>query len=188
MDYIILDLEATCWQDKTQKHKDEIIEIGAVCVNENKEIVSQFSEFVKPILNSRLSDFCKELTSITQSQIDKADTFDIVIKRFKDWINIKEDYTLCSWGFYDKSQFKADCELHQLETKWLTNHISLKHQYAEIRKLTKPIGMSGALNLEKINLEGTHHRGIDDAKNITKIFIKLFDEWKCLNESNNQII
>lgn len=178
MNYIILDLEATCWQDKNQKHTSEIIEIGAVCINENKKLVSQFSEFVKPKLNPQLSDFCKELTSITQSQVDKADTFDIVIKRFKDWINTNEDYTLCSWGFYDKSQFKADCSLHQLDSKWLTYHISLKHQYAEIKNLNKPIGMGGALKLEKLSLDGIHHRGIDDAKNIAKIFLKLFDDWK----------
>ncbi len=178
MNYIILDLEATCWQDKNQKHKSEIIEIGAVCINETKEIVSEFAEFVKPILNPNLSAFCTELTSITQSQIDTAKPFDVVIKQFQNWINTNEDYILCSWGFYDKSQFKADCELHQLDTTWLKNHISLKHQYAEIKKLTKPIGISGALKLEKLNLDGTHHRGIDDAKNIAKLFLKLFDDWK----------
>jgi 3'-5' exoribonuclease 1 len=178
MKYIILDLEATCWQDKNQQHTSEIIEIGAVCVNQNKEIISQFSEFVKPILNPQLSNFCKDLTSIAQSQIDTAKTYDFVIQKFKEWININEEYVLCSWGFYDKSQFKADCSLHKLDIKWLTNHISLKHQYAEIKNLNKPIGMGGALKLEKLSLDGTHHRGIDDAKNIAKIFLKYFDYWK----------
>ncbi|MNV83539.1 hypothetical protein D3C71_1773530 [compost metagenome] len=39
-------------------------------------------------------------------------------------------------------------------------------------------GMSAALRKFGLKLEGTHHRGIDDAKNITKIFIKNFDNWK----------
>ncbi len=37
--------------------------------------------------------------------------------------------------------------------------------------------MGGALKRENITLEGTHHRGIDDAKNIAKIFLKNFNHW-----------
>lgn len=38
--------------------------------------------------------------------------------------------------------------------------------------------MSKALRILNIPLEGIHHRGIDDAKNITKIFMKFYDDWK----------
>lgn len=178
MKYIILDLESTCWENKILQNKNEIIEIGAVCVDSNGEIKSQFNEFVKPKLNPVLSEFCKNLTSITQEQIDSADSFPEVLKRFQEWINLDEDYMLCSWGFYDRGQFKSDCELHRLSTSWLNKHISLKHQYAEIKNLSRPIGMGGALKIEKLTLEGTHHRGIDDAKNIAKIFTKHLAKWK----------
>ena len=178
MKYIIVDLEATCWETKDPKNKNEIIEIGAVCINETKEEESRFTEFVKPVLNPVLSDFCTELTSITQTDIDNADTFEKVIDRFKTWINTEEAYILCSWGFYDKVQFMNDCNLHNLKTDWLNQHISLKHQYAEINRFKKTIGMKQALKNEKLELTGTHHRGIDDAINISKIFINRFDEWK----------
>ena len=56
----------------------------------------------------------------------------------------------------------------------MTNHISLKHQYAEIKGLRKPIGMGRALKKERLELDGTHHRGIDDARNISKIFSKFW--------------
>ena len=58
MKYIIVDLEATCWENKDQKKINEIIEIGAVCINENKEIESellrQFEDrhWDLPVLNS----------------------------------------------------------------------------------------------------------------------------------------
>ena len=178
MKYIILDLEATCWKEKSKEQKNEIIEIGAVCINDKQEVVSEFNEFVRPIINPALSDFCKELTSISQTDIDKADTFEIVIERFKSWINIHEDYLLCSWGFYDKSQFISDCNIHKLDTIWLNKHISLKHQHADIKILNRPIGMSGALKMEGIQLLGIHHRGIDDARNISKLFLKHFNYWK----------
>lgn len=177
MNYIILDLEATCWKDRNIQKQNEIIEIGAIKINEQGKSLSEFCEFIKPKHNPVLSDFCKELTTITQEEIDAADTYENVIDRFKGWINLNEPYVLCSWGFYDKKQFQKDGELHQLNTEWLKNHISVKHQYAEIKSLNKPIGMGGALKKEKLTLEGTHHRGIDDARNIAKIFKAHFGKW-----------
>ena len=40
------------------------------------------------------------------------------------------------------------------------------------------MGMKGALRNENIKLEGTHHRGIDDARNIAKIFLNCFEDWE----------
>lgn len=176
MKYIIVDLEATCWE-RRDKMPNEIIEIGAVCINEEKQLIGEFSKFVKPSVHAILSDFCTELTSITQEQVDNARLFPVVLEEFQNWIlSFGDEYILCSWGFYDRVQFKNDCELHGLDPAWLEAHISLKHQYAKIRQ-TRSMGMKNALKKEKIVLEGTHHRGIDDSKNIAKIFLKLFDKW-----------
>jgi len=175
MKYIIVDLEATCWEGKAPA-KNEIIEIGAVCINEAGETESEFAEFVKPTLSPVLSAFCMQLTSITRAQVDQAGLFPEVLERFRRWIG-PDAYVLCSWGFYDKSQFKSDCELHGLPVTWLERHISLKHQYTGIKDLKRHTGMSGALWMENIPLEGTHHRGIDDARNIAKIFLKHRSAW-----------
>ncbi len=178
MNYIIVDLEATCWNEKHHTRKSEIIEIGAICVNEKKEILGEFQIFVKPNLHVELSDFCKQLTSITQEMVDNAPTFPVALEQFQTWIySFGKDYVLGSWGFYDKGQFEKDCLLHQLDTNWLKNHINIKFQHAIIRNLPKGIGMKQAIEHEKLVLDGTHHRGIDDARNIAKIFIKLFEKW-----------
>jgi inhibitor of KinA sporulation pathway (predicted exonuclease) len=81
----------------------------------------------------------------------------------------KTVYWLCSWGFYDKKQLTKDCLLHGIDTKWLQNHISIKHQYADIYGID-PCGMPEAMRKLGIPMDGTHHRGVDDAKNIGKIF------------------
>ncbi|MEC0180666.1 exonuclease domain-containing protein [Paenibacillus peoriae] len=176
MNYIIFDLEATCWEnDRTRQN--EIIEIGAVKVNANLEIISEFQAFIKPKLNPQLSDFCKSLTSISQQEIDMATYFPLVIYKFQEWIG-KEPYYLCSWGFYDKSQLKKDCELHKIRTEWIRNHISIKHQHGKLIGNDRGVGMERALKMLNLPLEGTHHRGIDDAKNISKIFVKIFDQLK----------
>lgn len=177
MNYIIVDLEATCWKKKGH-FENEIIEIGAVCVDAIGQVCGEYGRFVQPIENPVLSDFCIDLTSIQQKDVDGAAAFPEVLADFLNWIaTFGEDYWLCSWGFYDKSQFKKDCERHGLSIDWLEQHISLKHQYKDIHLLRRPIGMVGALRREGISLEGTHHRGIDDARNIAKIFIHNFDYW-----------
>mgnify|MGYP001593282097 CR=1 FL=1 len=150
--YIILDLEATCWESRSIK-PNEIIEIGAVCINENKEVKGEFATFVKPTVHTQLSPFCTQLTSITQEQVDLAPLFPEALDRFLTWIqNFGTDYYLCSWGFYDKAQFNGDCLLHKLETDWLKNHISLKHQHGQLCGKA-PMGMSGALRYEKLTLK-----------------------------------
>ena len=51
MNYIILDLEATCWENN-RSLQNEIIEIGAVKVNTNGEVISEFCEFIKALGNT----------------------------------------------------------------------------------------------------------------------------------------
>lgn len=174
MNYIVFDLEATCWENDRTK-QNEIIEIGAVKVNNKLQVVDEFQTFIKPKLNPWLSDFCKKLTSIKQDDVNAAPMFPQAIYKFQDWIG-EEDYFLCSWGVYDKSQLKKDCGLHKIRTEWINNHISIKHQHGKLIGIDRGVGMEKALQMLNLPLEGTHHRGIDDARNIAKIFVKIFDK------------
>lgn len=178
MNYIIYDLEATCWLGRPPRGYNEIIEIGAVRINEYSEVIGRFESFVKPIVNPMLSGFCKKLTSITQQQVNTAQRFDIVLERFKEWAGIyEEDFYICSWGQNDKKLFKDDCDLHKLEIDWLDYYVNLKNQYDTIK------GQSVKGNLKKIVVKegfeftGKPHRAISDAENLAKIFLKYFDEW-----------
>ncbi len=178
MNYIIFDLEATCWLGRPPRGINEIIEIGAVKVNNYGEVESVFSQFVKPTVNAVLSDFCKKLTSISQENVDKSPTFPKVIEDFKDWIGVgDESYTLLSWGKYDKEQLKQDCELHHLDIEWLDHHFNLKPAYKNLKNLKDEPGLKKAVKLEGFEFTGIHHRAISDAENLAKIFVKHFKEW-----------
>ena len=169
MRYVIVDLEATCWQKKSHPERKEIIEIGAVMMESEKwSIIGEFSEFVRPINEPVLSDFFTELTSIKQQDVDYVDEFGIVFGRFLDWIG-NEPFYLCSWGKYDYRQFKIDCEMHGITfPKTFERHINLKKDFS-VLKGVPPCGMKKALYILEMPLKGTHHRGIDDARNIAKI-------------------
>ena len=179
MNFIIFDLEATCWQGRPTHMVSEIIEIGAYKLTPYGEVLSQFNRFVRPILHPQLSAFCQELTSIDQVQINRSQRFDQVVEDFQDWIGVQEeDYLLCSWGNFDRKMLVQDCELHNLESEWAHQHINLKRQYQEIKRLRKPRGLHSAVEKEGFEFTGIHHRGIDDAHNLAKIFAKYLDEWR----------
>ena len=177
MKFIIYDLEATCWENRRSR-KVETIEIGAVKLSEYGEVESTFCKFIKPILNPFLSPFCMNLTSISQVQINRADRFPLVIEDFQDWIEIfDEDYLLCSWGNFDKKILISNSEYHDMDSEWAHKHINLKQQYHEIRRLRRAMGLRRVVEKEGFEFTGTAHRGIDDAKNLAKVFIKYIDEW-----------
>ncbi len=170
--FIVVDLEATCGGHI----KNEIIEIGAVKLDGDLNYVSEFDEFVKPIINPILTKFCTELTSISQENINSADTFPIVLKRFINWMGPDiENRMLVSWGDYDKRQFKRDCSLHNLKSDWIGNHLNCKKFFSKHMKTTRLYGLSNAISLIGESFSGTHHRGIDDAKNVVTIMRYIYN-------------
>jgi len=177
MNFIIYDLEATCWMGRPPGGHNEVIEIGAYKVNQYGETVGEFSAFVKPIVNPELSSFCKKLTSITQAQVDAASRFNKVIERFQDWINLDEDYLLGAWGKMDVVLLRNDHKLHKMDHEWLDHNTNLKQQYHEINGVKKYTGLKSTLKREGFEFDGQHHRAIADAHNLCKIFKKYIDEW-----------
>lgn len=180
MNFIVLDLEATCWGTKMPNQTQEIIEIGAILINSYGEAESSFNSFVKPIINPYLSGFCTDLTSIRQVDVERAPYFPEVIDDFMDWAGIfdDEDYILASWGSFDKKMLIQDCKLHDVEYDWVEQHINIKRQYQEIKRLHRPRGLRKTVTVEGFEFTGTAHRGIDDAENLAKVFAKYLDEWQ----------
>lgn len=168
---IVVDVEATC--SKNRDVENEIIEIGAVKIVDGK-IVSEYDSFVKPVKTPILTDFCKELTTIRQEDVDSAKEFPEVFRDFLNWIGTS-DFILMSWGFYDKNQFMHDCWQHGLDYKWIKKHNNIKLEFAK-KYHCRQCGMDRALRMIGLDLIGTHHRGIDDAKNIARIYLEMHKE------------
>ncbi|GJM32549.1 MAG: exonuclease [Saprospiraceae bacterium] len=179
MNFIIYDIEATCWEGNPMSRVQEVIEIGAVRINQFGEYEGEFNRFIKPILHPNLSLFCRQLTSIEQENINRADQFPAVIEDFQDWAEMFDDeYMLCSWGNFDKKILIQDCQLHDLDYDWAESHINIRRQYHEIKRLHRTRGLKSSVTKEGFDFTGNHHRGIDDAKNLAKIFGKYLDEWR----------
>lgn len=169
--FLVLDLEATCCDKASiKRHEMEIIEIGAVMMEaETLRITDEFQTFVKPVRNPILTPFCKTLTSITQTQVEQAPGYADAILLLQKWLSNYPNAVFGSWGDYDYNQFKQDSKFHKVPFPISYPHINLKKLFSNTQGLSEPYGMAEALQLAGIKLEGTHHRGIDDAKNIGKL-------------------
>jgi 3'-5' exoribonuclease 1 len=173
MRYIVVDLEATCWENIRDFSRMEIIEIGAVELPFSESpSCREFDKFIHPVVEPKLSDFCQQLTSIRQQDVEQADYFWTVFPEFVEWIG-ESPFILCSWGAYDLTQIHTDCNRHGLKMPAsFEKHMNLKKIFAQIMGV-KVCGMKQALVHAGLHLEGTHHRGIDDARNIAKLAMQI---------------
>lgn len=178
MNFIVLDLEATCWQGNDMNREQEIIELAAHSVNGYREWVDQFQRFIRPQHHPRLSAYCTELTGITQSQIDKAKKFETVFAEFQEWVEGHDGPMLiCTWGAKDMPLIQAECLAHDVDCSWLPKSINLKSQYARMHHLIREVGLTRALEHTGIEFEGSHHRASDDAYNTARLFLHYLDQW-----------
>lgn len=181
MNYIVYDLEATCWPDNPTDMVQEIIEIGALKISQFGELEGTYNRFIRPVLHPNLSLFCRQLTSIDQISINRASLFPEVVEDFQEWAGVfdDEDCVFCSWGSFDKNMLVQDSVLHDLEYDWIEpNHLNIRRQYHDLKRWKTYKGLKKVVELEGFDFTGTYHRAISDAENLAKIFVKHIDVWR----------
>ena len=64
---LVLDFEATCGESGFPRNQMEIIEFPTIVYDlQEKKELGRFHEYVKPVIQPQLTEFCTELTGITQ--------------------------------------------------------------------------------------------------------------------------
>ena len=91
----------------------EIIEIGAVKLDEQAQEISSFKEYVLPKYATEMDETCQELTGITMDMLRQADTFVPAFRRFLDWCNEtgENDYEMYAWSENDWRQLHNEMRL-----------------------------------------------------------------------------
>lgn len=166
----VVDVEATCWRGYPPKGQtNEIIEIGICTLDlETLKAAKKRSILVKPS-RSKISNFCTELTTLTQKMIDAEGI------SLRDACLVLEDeydskrLVWSSYGDYDRDIFSRNCRMQGVQYPFSKRHINIKLLFALAKRLKKEVGMKKAVKLLDQELEGTHHRGHDDAWNTAKI-------------------
>ncbi|ORY73524.1 hypothetical protein LY90DRAFT_666616, partial [Neocallimastix californiae] len=175
--YCVIDYEATCEEGQAFVYPNEIIEFPAVLLRSyTGEVESEFHEYVKPKNNPVLTKYCKELTGITQEQVDGADYFPEVLKHFEAWLSQFSDFpyeNVCfvtdgPWDirdFIQKQCVASDIKRPVYFYSWLNLRKAFKYAF----RLKNQKRLNEMLAHIGLTFEGREHCGLDDTRNIARI-------------------
>ena len=180
--FIITDFEWTSWkgnytgkyleQEKRQTwQKKEIIQIGAIKVNENLKIEKKLNIYVKPVFNPVLSEYIKDLTGLRQSLIDKKGVeFEIAFKTFLDFT----DNNLIISNGDDGKVLYLNLKYHNIKKKYL-NIFNVKNIFRDRYMIPRNMLHSTVIH-SYFGYDLSYkkfHNPLEDCKNILKVIKKI---------------
>ena len=167
---LVIDIESTCWKGgyPPKGKSNDIIEVG-LCPLElaTGRRLEKRSILVRPE-RSTVGEFCTELTTLTQVQVGGGIAFKDACRILEEEY-LSHDRLWASFGDYDRRQFEKQCRETGVRYPFGPTHLNAKTLFAICRGFQHEVGLPQALELAGIELEGTHHRGHDDAWNIAAI-------------------
>ena len=178
---IILDLEwNTAYSTRRARFVNEIIEFGAVKLDENFDVVDRFQMFVKSKLSKKLRGRVKELTHITNEDLrENGQDFSRVLAEFKRWAG--KNAVIMTWSNSDLHVLLDNCRCFTRNET-----IPFLHKYMDLQKYvqdiieydeSKQIGLSNAA--ESFGIDSSEmdlHRAVDDSELCANILKKCYDE------------
>ena len=142
----------------------EIIEIGAVKVDEHLEIVDEFRQIVKPKVYKKLHYKIQEITQFTMEELNKGDDFRRVMRKFLDWCG--DDYIFCTWGSMDLTELQKNMKHYGYERilDFPLYYVDLQKMFA-LRYEDVHVKRTLAYAVEYLNIkeDKQFHRAISDA-------------------------
>lgn len=181
MQYIVFDLEFN--QDFTSelnikirsKYPFEIIQIGAIKLDEKFNTIGTFDRYVKPTIYKNISPFITGLTGITTEQLKSEEQFPMIYRKFLKFIGEK-DTVFCIWGMSDIKELFKNAEEHQLNTKLLPKKYINIQPYVSIHfglPTNQLLRLQYAVEALQIPMSHKFHDAINDAYYTAEIFKKI---------------
>ena len=167
MNYIILDME---WNQPFYKERallkpvylrGEIVQIGAVKLDESFQFVDSFKLSVRPRFYKKMNRRVQQLTQITDLDLAYGIPFPQAFEGFQHWCG--EEFVFLTWGYDDIPMLKDNLLLHRLDANWIPAHYNLQNIFdAQITNEKKQFSLSYALEaVEEKALEA--HDAFNDA-------------------------
>ena len=185
MKYVFVDLEMQPIDHKYKAERAislaEIIEIGAVMLDESFEEVSTFKKYVKPEYSDHISRKIYELTGITDRYLSGCKSVKEELEAFAEWcLSFNDEITVYTWSDCDLKQIRKEYLLKALTysdalTTVIDNMVDLQHEYDLAAGAQNHTGLSKALESVGIYFTGKMHDAIDDAYNTAEIFKAMSD-------------
>ena len=189
MQYIVMDLEwnqptsynSSAYKSVGEKLLFELIQIGAVKMNEKMEVVDSLTQMIRPVHYARLHPRIKRITHITQEEFDEAPAFDEALRKFSDFCG--EDYVLLTWGCDDVSVLDQNISFFECDVK-LSKVYDMQRLFGDIIGNTKERqGLKAAM--EHYGIESDEnmpfHNALNDAYYTAQVFSKFPDPAKVMD-------
>ena len=180
MSYIVLDLE---WNQAMSSNASvfnrlpihlsgEIIQIGAVKLDDDFCPAEEFQSDVRPIYFRSMHYKVKKLTGIDKERLSHGDTFPTVFEHFREWCG--EDPVFVTWGYDDRRIMEQNIIIHDLDWDWIADWINLQLIY-NIQNGGDKNQKSLATAMEHFAIEQTRvaHDALGDAYNTALVCSKL---------------
>ncbi|XP_002960949.2 3'-5' exoribonuclease 1 [Selaginella moellendorffii] len=174
--FVVIDFEATC--DSTVFFPQEIIEFPSVLVAVHSlSVEDSFQTYVKPTFNPQLTDFCKRLTGIEQTQVDNGMALAEALVKHDKWLEDKgvksKRFGVITWTDWDcKVMLDFECRLKGLtKPSYFNKWINLKSCFQE--KFGDKFNLKKAVQHAGLQWQGREHCGLDDAKNTASLAMEL---------------
>ncbi|MCB8816952.1 3'-5' exonuclease [Desulfosporosinus shakirovi] len=199
MNYIVFDLEFNMFFKFKEGDyanpalKSEIIQIGAVKLNENLETISEFNSIIRPVIYKRINPYVKKKTNISSGMVVKGKSFGEAIKRFSSWLG--KDSVLCSWGQDDILGLRDNCLFFGFDSLSFDKYINIQQIYMKYGGLSKQPSLESAVEGLEIEKTSPFHDALSDAFYTAEIFKGVFDlscnpiiNWEKVQRENEEKI
>ena len=190
MKYVVIDLEmnpiAAVHTAEREICKLEVIEIGAVLLDEKYQEIGSFVTLVKPRLNSRIERKYEKLTGIKTEMTESAPYFEDALDMFFSWCNnIPDETQIIQWSENDFAQFSKEIQMKKIplsaqNQKYMTiSWLDFQAEYGYTLGLEHNISLKDAVMYAGEDFCGRQHDALVDARNTADLFGIVRDETKC---------
>ena len=180
MNYIILDMEwnqgypgaAVFIGDSRRKLAGEIIQIGAVKLDEDFNVVDTYSRLVKPVFYRKMHFKVEQLTGIKKQALADAFPFTSCFSDFISWCG--EEHIFLIWGTDDISILKQNLEINKYKDYTVGQWYNLQIIYtSQIKSEFDQVALSTACDTLGIEQDLPLHNALNDAIYTSRVCAKL---------------
>lgn len=179
MNHIVVDLEMNIIGKKHPARaiwRQEIIEIGAVLMDDNLTEIAAFRTYVKPEYSDRIHPDVEKITGITYSMVENAPSFSEAFHMFTDWcLGTGKEFTIHAWSDSDYAQITHEMILKEYrpskEEELITDipWQDFQRTIDDYLGFERQISLQKALELAGIDFNGHAHDALDDARNTARL-------------------
>ena len=188
--YVVIDVEMCGVQMRTQNfnRKHEIVQIGAVMMNEAYEIIDSFTTFVRPDYG-KIDYFISSLTGIANKDVKRAPGLAEALQNMMEWFGDRR-IRFYAWSNTDYNQIRGEILDKKLDEETYAiflnkeNWVDYQHIVNVRFKIGRSLALSDALQMTELDVDGRLHDGLADAMNTARIISKLEQnpDYKCTLE------